>query len=106
MNALIPKIAVSVVPEPVPVVMKPFPANRIHRRRPTPEIIVHTGGDGLRAVRLADARPGFVTETPRDQNFSDVPGANPVDGLPDSVARTTLGPGLNDFSMLAGGFHQ
>ena len=56
-DALVADISRAVVPEPVPIVMEPGAARRAHRRGTAPQIIIDSGGNRLRAVGFADARP-------------------------------------------------
>src|SRR5438046_9925617 len=80
-NALISQIAVSGVPNPMPIVMEAFAHERFHRRRAAPEIIVDAGRNWLRAVHFADARTALVAKAARDQNFAEVACLDPFDGL-------------------------
>src|SRR5438105_12889562 len=56
MDPLVPDVAVSVIPEPVPVVMETVLRELVFRRRTEPEVVVHAlrnGLDRLPADRVA-----------------------------------------------------
>src|SRR5207247_2452046 len=61
MNALVAEVAVAVVPDPMPVVMKSLSADRRHRRRAAPEIVIDVRRRRLRSVHFADAGAALVT---------------------------------------------
>src|SRR5437773_7319023 len=80
-NALISQIAVSGVPNPMPIVMEAFAHERFHRGRAAPEIVVDARRDWLRTIDLADARTALVAKAARDENFAEVAGLNPFNGF-------------------------
>src|SRR5690242_17942986 len=88
----------------MPVIVQTSPHQRQLGRRPAPQIIINVRRHRLRTAHFAYARPPLVTETARDQDFTQVPALDPADGLGDAVAGTALGSGLDDALVLAGGF--
>ena len=106
MDSLVAEIAVAVIPEPMPVVVKALSLNRGHRRRAAPQIVINVGWRLLRGIDLADARAGFVTQAAGEDDSAEVTGANPLDGLLDREAGAALGAGLNDSLVFARGFDQ
>jgi len=76
-RALVPIIAVAVVPKPMPVVVnRPiagFAARWFVWGRATPEIILDVSGHRLRPIHRSDTPAGLVTKAARQQNPAQAP---------------------------------
>src|SRR5206468_1417535 len=99
--ALVAEVTVAVIPNPMPVVMEALAANRVHRRRAAPQVVIHARRSGLRAAYFADAGAGFVAEAADDGHFAEVAAVNPFDGFLDGLAGAALRAGLDDSVVFA-----
>src|SRR5262249_54055109 len=70
MDRLIADVAVPGLPDPVPVVVKPIPAERPSPRRAGPEVVVDADRNGLRR-RPADRIPPFEAHGPGEIDVAD-----------------------------------
>src|SRR5262249_7390400 len=96
MNSLVPQIAISGGPDPMPIVMQSFAHQGFFGSGPAPQIVIDLLGDGLRAIDFANGWSPFVAKTPGTKDFAQVPRADPVNRFLDSTARSALGSGLHD----------
>src|SRR5215467_7756014 len=80
-NALVADVAVSVVPEPVPVVVKMIPCEGLERRRAGPQVVVYAGGHGLFGS-VSDGVAPFEAQAARHIDVADHARAHLVHGLP------------------------
>ena len=95
-NALVPDVPVSRVPEPVPIVMQPLAHQRFLRRRAAPQVVIHFRRDGRRPRHLADAAARLVTEPAQAHYLPQVPRTDPFERFPDARVRPVLRPALHD----------
>src|SRR5207302_6305452 len=95
-DALVAEVAVAVIPEPVPVIVKALAHGRLERGRTTPEIIVHRGRLCLWPIHLADAGPRLVAQAACHLDLAQLARAKEVDGLAHAGHAPALGAGLAD----------
>ena len=102
-NALVADVAVAVVPEPMPVVVKAVRRECVLRRRSQPQIVVHAGGHRLHRL-AADGVAPFVAQAAGHVDIADQAFAQLLDYLaPDAGA--LLGAVLHDaVVLLRGGY--
>ena len=102
-RALVADVAVAGVPDPVPVVVQVLPAQRFHRRRTTPQVIVDAGRDRLFAAHLADAGAVLVTGAQGVEDLAEMTLPGPGHRLVEGDGGTTLGAALDDPAVSPGG---
>src|SRR5262249_15768943 len=100
MNSLVPQIAVSGGPDPMPIVMQSFTHQGFFGSGPAPQIVIDLLGHWLLAIDLPDCPSPFVAKPPGSKDFPQVPLAYPVDRFLNSTARAALGSGLHDTVVL------
>ena len=98
-DALISQIAVACVPDPVPIIVQFLPHERLDWRGAKPKVAVDSGGPRLFAVHLPDACAALVAGAAGPQQFAEVAGLRPCDGLMKSNRRTALRAALHDASV-------
>ena len=105
-DALVADVAVAGGPDPVPIVVEVFAAERVFWGRTTPDIVIDGGRDGLGAGGLADARAAFVAKAASEDDFTEVTILKPLTGLLDAGVGADLDAGLDDAVIFAGGLDE
>src|SRR5262249_13003728 len=101
-DALVAQVAVAVIPLPVPVVVEALAHQRLHRRRPAPQVVVDRGRDRLFAGHLADAAARLVAEAARHLDLAELAGVQKLHRLAQAGAAAALRAGLADTVVPAG----
>src|SRR6267142_1821743 len=103
--SLVAKVAVSRLPDPVPVVMKAVAGERLQRRRPGPEVIIDSAGNGF--GRCSSNRvPSLEAQPSRQINLAKGAFVKVVDRLDQRASRTALRAVLHDAVVLPGGAYE
>ncbi len=102
-DALVPKVTVSVVPNPVPVVVELLAEQVGLRGWAAPQVEVNAFGDGLRSADFFDGAPRFIAGSAAVFEFPEGAPFQPFDGGFESAGRAALGPALNDPIVFEGG---
>src|SRR6516165_9414478 len=94
-NALVAEIAVTRIPDPVPVVMKAIAGERLQGRGSGPEVIVNPGWNRF-LRRVSNRVPPFEAESPTEIHFANRPLVKSFDGFLDCRRRADLRAVLYD----------
>src|SRR5690348_9471192 len=98
MDALVAQIAIAVIPEPVPVVMKSVAGELVQRRRAEPEVVVHARGHRLDRL-AADGVAPLEAQPARHIDLADNALAQLLGGLARD-ARAAIGAVLHQAVVL------
>lgn len=102
-DALVPEVTVSVVPNPVPVVVE-FLAEQVGLWGwAAPQVEVNAFGDGLRSTNFFDGAARFVTGSAAVFEFPEGAPFQPFEGGFESARGAALGPALDDAVVFEGG---
>src|SRR5207237_1586944 len=94
-NVVVPQLAVTRVPEPVPVVVKLRACQRTHRRRAGPEIVVHARRDFILAGS-ADGIAPPIDDAAGQLHLAEFAVVNVFDGLGQRAVGTVRRSALAD----------
>ena len=107
MNPLVADVSVARGPDPMPVVVQALAHQRFLGRRAAPQVIIDPWRNGLRPRYLADAVAALVADPAGHQDFAQVAGPQPLDGLRHAFARrAALRAGLHDALVAPRGVHR
>src|SRR4029077_17771050 len=104
-NRLVADFTVPGVPDPMPVIVKPIARERLQRRRPGPQIVIHACRDSF--LRGAPNRwPPLVANRTRHIDFANRPVAQVFSGVDHSGIRARLAAVLANSVVLLYRSHQ
>src|SRR5258708_22101424 len=103
--SLVPKVPVACVPEPVPVVMKAVPGERLQRRRPGPEVVVDATWNRF-GRRSSDRVPSLEAQSPRQIDVAEGAFVQVADRPHLRAGRAALRAVLHDPAVLLRSAHE
>ena len=105
-DALIAKVAIAVIPHPVPVVMQAFAGEGFLGGWAEPEIVIHLARHILGIRDITDAAAALVAKTTGDLDLTEVTSLHPLHGILNALGAASLCAGLDNLLVLPGGVHQ